>query len=123
MTAYPPTDLVWRLAAQALITQLRTHGLVAELGHQATRAHNGATEPGASESGARPTDRATGPRLGQEVLCARREDGSLWWFWVWAGPSRHSPPELEPLCPIEQVDYAATKITTVLSVPARPPLG
>lgn len=57
------------------------------------------------------------PGLRQEVACRPGEAGVLWWFWVWSGPTRQSPPEYEPLCPADQVERAAEWIARVLAVP------
>jgi hypothetical protein len=81
--------------------------------HGAVRVWNPAGE-------ADPNDRRgqlMSPGLRQEVQCGRRADGGLWWFWVWSGPTRKSPPDLEPLCPIDETEKAADRIVKVLAVP------
>ncbi|MUN40685.1 hypothetical protein [Actinomadura litoris] len=57
-----------------------------------------------------------GPALWQEVRTGRRAAGDLWWFWVWAGADGELP-ELEPLCPMEEVETAANRLAVVLAVP------
>lgn len=106
-------DSAWRPAALALVEALTGHGLVAQVwGHGAVRARNPAGEPDGDD----PRGQMLAPGLQQEVLC-RRRDGELWWWWVWSGPSRKSPPELEPLCPVTETATAADRIARVLAVP------
>jgi hypothetical protein len=67
------------------------------------------------------------PSLGQTYL--DRLQKALWelagqdlWWWVWAAPKlaeRGAPtpaPEYEPLCPADDIEQAARRITTVLGV-------
>ncbi|QXJ20944.1 hypothetical protein AGRA3207_001744 [Actinomadura graeca] len=105
-------DGAWRPAAKALVAELERRGLVAEvMGHGAVRVRNPAGEPDPDD----PRGQAFAPGLRQEVVC-RRLDGVSWW-WVWSGPTRNSPPELEPLCPIANAAVAVERITRVLAVP------
>ncbi|WP_146779003.1 hypothetical protein [Actinomadura craniellae] len=61
--------------------------------------------------------RALHPGLRQEVACRPAdEDGSLWWHWVWSGPTRDAPDELEPLRPADELTAVADKITAVLAL-------
>ncbi|WP_412519461.1 hypothetical protein K8Z49_15945 [Actinomadura madurae] len=95
------------------MAELERRGLVARvMGHGAVRVRNPAGEPvpGVAQG------QGFGPGLGQEVVC-RRRDGVLWWLWVWSGPTRQSPPELEPLCPVADAAVAVERITRVLAVP------
>jgi hypothetical protein len=97
----------------ALIAELERRGLVGKAwGHGAVRVYNPAGEP----DGGDPLGRALGPGMRQEVLC-RRRDGVLWWWWAWSGPTRTSPPELEPLCPVADAVTAVERIARVLAVP------
>lgn len=58
------------------------------------------------------------PGLRQEVACIRHAEGDnqLWWFWVWPGITKASPPDLEPLCPAGRTNTAAVAIARVLAV-------
>ncbi|MER6815981.1 hypothetical protein ABT299_42505 [Spirillospora sp. NPDC000708] len=116
----PLKDTAWRPAALALVDALKLRGLDAQVyGHGAVRASNPAGEPVPDD----PCGALMHPGMRQEVLC-RRHEGVLWWLWVWAGPTRQSPPELEPLCPLLETDTAANLIARVLAVPfASPPDG
>ncbi|MEO3829916.1 hypothetical protein [Actinomadura sp. B10D3] len=106
-------DGAWRPAALALVAELERRGLLARvMGHGALRVRNPAGEPDPGD----PQGQGFGPGLGQEVVC-RRRDGVLWWLWVWSGPTRTSPPELEPLCPVADAAVAVERITRVLAVP------
>lgn len=108
-----PLGESWRSSALALVAGLEARGLVAEVwGHGAVRARNPAGEPDAGD----PRGQGFAPGLRQEVLC-RPRDGVLWWWWVWSGVTRSSPPELEPLCPVEDTVTAADRIARVLAVP------
>jgi hypothetical protein len=102
----------WRSAALALVAELEQRGLVAEVrGPGVVRVRNPAGAPDVED----PQGQVFAPGLGQEVVC-RRRDGVLWW-WAWTGPTRHSPPELEPLCPVSDVVTAVTRIVRVVAVP------
>ncbi|GAA2456660.1 hypothetical protein GCM10010191_90110 [Actinomadura vinacea] len=103
----------WRDAALALVAALEGRGLVAQAwAHGAVRARNPAGDPDVDDPGGR----ALSPRLQQEVVC-RPLGGSLWWLWAWSGAERHSSAELEPLCPVSDVETAADRIAHVLAVP------
>jgi hypothetical protein len=105
---------VWRAGASALVAALRQRGLVAE-GHPTEWAVR-ARHPAAEAGGGDPRGRALSPGLRQEVRCRRGADGGWWWYWVWSGATRHSEPELEPLCPLSAVETAADRIARVLAV-------
>lgn len=63
-----------------------------------------------------PAGKALNPGLSQTVECSTAEaDGRLWWWWLWSGPTRDAPPELEPLCPADEIDLAADRIARVLA--------
>jgi hypothetical protein len=70
-----------------------------------------------------PRGQAMSPGLRQQVACLRRDDGRSrwWWFWTWPGPTADSPPDLEPLCPAEDIGTAAQAIARVLAVPGGKP--
>ena len=55
------------------------------------------------------------PGLRQDVEC-RLNGGVPWWFWAWSGANRDSPPDLEPLCPADQIEAAADRIARVLAL-------
>lgn len=94
-----------------LVTALVDRGLLAEArGPRTVYARNGAADP--SEDDGRGA--AMGPRLRQTVRCEQDESGRTAWFWVWAGPTRDSPPELEYLGPAAEIDHAADRVTLVL---------
>jgi len=111
-------DGAWYAAARALAARLEARGFGAVvMGHGAVGVWNPAGEPD-------PDDRCgqlMSPGLRQEVRCGRRADGALWWFWAWSGPTRQSPPDLEPLCPIDEPEKAADRIAKVLAVPFAEP--
>ncbi len=104
----------WRDAAQALIAALDKRGLTATpWGHGAVLARNPNGEPA--------TDNLLGqvmsPGLRQEVRCRPHgPDRELWWHWVWAGPTRKSEPELEPLCLLWETEFAADRLARVLAL-------
>jgi hypothetical protein len=67
-------------------------------------------------------------RHGQQIRIQEEKGGAgLTWWWVWPAPrpalrgEPTPPPELEPLCPAENIDTAADRITKVvrLSAPER----
>ncbi|GAA2456919.1 hypothetical protein GCM10010191_90580 [Actinomadura vinacea] len=110
----PVPDGAWYPAARALTTRLKASGLaVVVLGYGAVRVWNPAGAPDPDDK----RGQLMSHGLQQEVRCGRRADGRLWWFWVWSGPTRDAPPELEPLCPLEDVEMAAGLIVKVLAVP------
>lgn len=102
-------------ATTALVTALQTRGLTATFTrHGSVLAKNPAGEPAAHDR----LGQLMSPGLKQEVVCRPHgADHELWWFWAWTGPARKSPPELEPLCPIQDVEHAAERIARVLAVP------
>ncbi|MBO2459341.1 hypothetical protein [Actinomadura violacea] len=106
-------DGSWRTAALALVKALKGRGLDVQVyEHGAVRVSNPAGEPDPED----PRGGLMHPGMRQEVLC-RHHEGALWWLWVWTGPTRQSPPELEPLCPAAETDRAAERIARVLAVP------
>ncbi|GAA2119625.1 hypothetical protein [Actinomadura napierensis] len=109
----PLKDTAWRPAALALVEALKRRGLEAVVwGHGAVRVSNPAGEPDPDD----PRGALMHPGMRQEVLC-RRHQGDLWWLWVWPGPTRKSPSDLEPLCPLLETEKAADRIARVLAVP------
>ncbi|MBX6767763.1 MAG: hypothetical protein IRY90_11535 [Actinomadura rubrobrunea] len=101
----------------ALVTALNARGLVG-------KAYQGgavlAVNPAGEPDGGDLRGRAMSPGLRQEVRCLRnpRDGGRLWWYWAWAGPTRQSPADLEPLCPAADAEMAADWIAKVLAVPS-----
>jgi hypothetical protein len=61
---------------------------------------------------------------GQQVLIRHCEGRGLMWYWVWPGlrPAlRGEPmpkPEVEPMCPAEEIQTAADRITKVVRLDA-----
>ena len=57
---------------------------------------------------------------GQQVLITNYEDRGLTWCWIWpalrpALPGMPTPePEVEPMCPAEDIEAAANRITNVV---------
>lgn len=103
------------MAVRALVTALETNGLVTRVpvpGAVHVLNPDGEPDPEC------PAGPVTGAGLRQEVRCERWVDGTLWWFWAWAGMTRQSPPDLEPLCPADEPERAADRIAKVLG--ARP---
>ncbi|MEU6038224.1 hypothetical protein ABZ801_22715 [Actinomadura sp. NPDC047616] len=100
----------------ALVEELQARGLVGTAYRDGVvRVLNPAGEPDGSNPYAR-----VSPGLRQEVQCRRNPDdgGALWWYWAWAGPTRQSPPDLEPLCPAADAELAAERIAKVLEMPS-----
>ncbi|GLW67288.1 hypothetical protein Arub01_55310 [Actinomadura rubrobrunea] len=97
----------------ALVEELQARGLVSQTYRDgAVLVWNPAGEP----DGGNPRGLVS-PGLRQEVRCRRNpDDDALWWYWAWAGPTRQSPPDLEPLCPAVAVETAADRIAKVLAV-------
>jgi len=60
-----------------------------------------------------PLGRAMSPGMRQQIALGDR-DGILWWFWVWSGPARDTPPEFEPICVAADVEQVATRLAKVL---------
>lgn len=102
-------------AATALVSALTARGLVAKVPRLGVvLAINPAGEP----EGGDPRSRVMSPGLSQEVRCRLHpSERLLWWYWAWAGPTRGSAPELEPLCRATDTDQAADRIAKVLEVP------
>ncbi|TMR25379.1 hypothetical protein [Actinomadura geliboluensis] len=113
-----------RSAAGALAAALRERGLAATVRrHWVVGAFNPAGEPGSADHddghGAGAGDeggQAFGPGLRQEVRCTERPEGALWWFWVWWDGPAGSGPDLEPLCPADEIETAAQRTAAVLTV-------
>lgn len=97
---------------KALTIALAGRGLIAEaFGARMVWVKNPAADP----PGGDPRAATMSPGLRQTIICQRDADsGRLAWFWVWSGPTRQSPQELEYLCPAEHIDHAANRITRVL---------
>ncbi|GLZ12554.1 hypothetical protein Acsp04_27890 [Actinomadura sp. NBRC 104425] len=103
--------------SSALVSALDARGLVGRvlaLGVVLT------INPAGDPEGDDPRTRVMSPGLRQEVRCLPNPDdgGVLWWYWAWAGPTRQSPPDLEPLCPAADAALAADRIAKVLEVPS-----
>lgn len=108
-------DATGHRLVSALVEELQARGLVAAVYRGGVvRVLNPAAEPDGSTPYAR-----VSPGLRQEVRCLPNPDdgGVLWWYWAWAGPTRQSPPDLEPLCPATETARAADRIAKVLEVP------
>lgn len=58
---------------------------------------------------------AAGARM-RQLIVLRGHQGGLWWHWVWPGPERAAPPELDPMVPADDVREAARLIAKVLAV-------
>ncbi|GAA3219985.1 hypothetical protein [Actinocorallia longicatena] len=99
-----------------LEARLRAFGLAVAVGESSLIARNIRESEGATAAG-----RAMNPGLRQEVTCQPDAAGVPWWFWVWQGPTRDAPGELEPLCPAANLEWAAERITRVLAMPEGPP--
>ena len=96
---------------EGLTAVLADRGLIAEVfGARTVWAKNRAADP----PGADPRAVAMSPGLRQTVTCQPDDAGRLAWFWVWSGPTRDAPSELEYLCPAEHLDQAADRIARVL---------
>jgi hypothetical protein len=71
-------------------------------------------------SGSDPQGRALSPGLTQGVLIRNYKGRGLTWCWVWPGmppAERDAPlpsPEIEPMCPAEQIERAADLINNVV---------
>jgi hypothetical protein len=52
-------------------------------------------------------------RLSQSVLLRTTDEGLLW-FWIREAPAGHAP-QLEPLCPGDDIDQAASRIVRALT--------
>ena len=52
----------------------------------------------------------------RQPFALRDHQGALWWHWVWSGPTRDAPWELEPMVPVHQIEEASRRIANVLSV-------
>ncbi|MEV0399120.1 hypothetical protein [Actinoallomurus sp. NPDC050550] len=50
----------------------------------------------------------------KQPLVLREHQVSIWWHWVWSGPTGDAPPEYEPMVPANDVDEAARRIINVL---------
>ncbi|MUN41251.1 hypothetical protein [Actinomadura litoris] len=110
-------DGAWRGAARALVDLMEERGFQSVImGHGAVVVWNSAAEPDYYPETPDGPGELRGPALWQEVRTGRRADGGLWWFWVWPG-AYGEPPELEPLCPAEDVVTAADRLAKVLAVP------
>jgi hypothetical protein len=94
----------------ALASALIQRGLHVTVGRDATVE---ARHPGVA--GSTVVGRALCPGLRQTVAL-RPHEGALWWQWVWSGPARDAPPELEPLCPAVEIERAAERIAVVLAL-------
>jgi hypothetical protein len=104
------TPGVVALLLEALTAALQDRGLVAEaFGARMVWAKNNAADPQSGDPRA-----AMSPGLRQTVVCQRDGKGRLAWFWVWSGPTREAPSELQYLGPAEHIGQAADRIARVL---------
>ncbi|WP_157429955.1 hypothetical protein [Actinomadura oligospora] len=105
----------WAPAARALVAELEARGLTARvLSHGAVWVRNPAGDPASDDR----LGALMSPGLNQEVWCRPNGDHvGLWWWWAWAAPARNEPPDLEPLCPVDEPKRAADAIARVLAVP------
>ncbi|MFC5187269.1 hypothetical protein [Actinomadura harenae] len=99
---------------RALVAELEARGLKIRVhGHGVVWVRNPAGDPAPDDK----LGALMAPRLNQEVWCRPNGgDHALWW-WAWAAPERNQPPDLEPLCPVDEPRRAADAIAHVLAVP------
>ena len=111
----PPTETTTVLPEEHFIEAL-SRALVARKLEVHTQAGARVRAKNAATAGSGPAGEALNPGLSQTVECSTAEaDGRLWWWWLWSGPTRDAPPELEPLCPADEIDLAADRIARVLA--------
>ena len=71
-------------------------------------------------AGTGPRGALLSPGMRQQVLLRDYEELGLTWCWVWPGlrPAERDaptpPPEVEPMCPAEEIERAADLITNVV---------
>jgi hypothetical protein len=102
--------------AERLVAALKSHGLVVAGRLPMFSVRNPAV------AGEGPQGTTMSPGLGQQILIRNYENLGLTWCWVW--PSLRSaerdvptpPPEIEPMCPIEDIDEAVRRIAVVLHI-------
>jgi hypothetical protein len=64
--------------------------------------------------------RAMSPGMGQQIVLEERPERGLCWSWVWPAwrpAERGTPtpePEIEPICPADDIDFAAARIANVV---------
>jgi hypothetical protein len=108
-----PSEKEWRSASLALAGEVETRGLTARVCLDGVvHIRNPAGQPDTND----PIGGALSPGLQQKVAC-RTLGGELWWLWAWSGAERDAAAELEPLCPVAEVQRAADRIAHVLAVP------
>lgn len=67
-----------------------------------------------------PRGQAMNPGLSQDVMLRQVPDRGLVWCWVWEAlrPTVYGaampPPDVEPLCPADDIDEAARRIAAVI---------
>lgn len=61
------------------------------------------------------THNPAGAHMRQPIVI-RYHQGAPWWHWMWPGPERDAPAELDPMVPVDDVYEAARRITRVLAV-------
>lgn len=109
-TASPSAHGTTEDLAARLAPLLERHGLTVVLGRDATIE---VRNPAAAATG--PLGHALHPGLTQRIV-VREDEGGLWWCWLWPGPERGGPPDVEPMVPVEDGGEAARRIAVVLYV-------
>lgn len=124
-TVRPVDTFPTAAAAQAyldeLAAELEKRGLHVKVRTPALTAKNPAVV-GTDAHGA-----SLSPGLGQEVRLLELEDLGWTWCWVWPGmrPGERGepepPPEIKPMCPAGDVEFAADRICKVVRLRDNPP--
>jgi hypothetical protein len=111
-----------------LTTALADRGLVVKVLQREREGHGApagkqalalvVTNPGVT--GIDAVGRAMNPGLGQQIVLEEWPERGLCWCWVWPAwrpAERGMPvpePEIEPICPADDVDFAAARIANVV---------
>lgn len=106
----PPPVILIEDAAARLAPLLERHGLTVTAQRDGTivvrNPGGGATDPQGHQ---------LHPGLNQRITL-RPDEGELWWCWMWPGPTRDAPLDVEPMVPLADTAEAARRIATVLRV-------